>query len=190
MRSALLLLLSACACASLGPPPTRCVTRCGLMLVGDIPKPSDFSYGPGWTCAEFQRAEDESLRAFKVVVDPRFRAACAALKGYRVSVNPAVSWESSYGNGPISGETHCAFQNLDVCNLPPVQSTMTHELGHVIQRCESRGPEDYADHNDDDTHSNWGSDRIWGAIASVHAVGDVDYARCIHADAGTPGCDR
>lgn len=154
IRFQILLLLASCATV----PAPVCVTPCGLELLT--------AGATAWSCPALAEAEAASIEAFDAhVTDVRFRNACALLKGWRLVIMPGADWVDPYKRN-VSGETNCDSWLVQVGERPPLQSSLPHELAHVIQRCmptpfEGSLPESQA------AHANWDRDGINAAIDSV-----------------------
>lgn len=173
MRTFALLLLAGCGLPDAPHLPRldlapKCVTRCGLRLEGPTPEITD---GPQWTCDELQRTEDQILSAFASVEDPRFAQTCGRISGWSITVAPGVFLSESVG-----GVTKCQSGELVVDGLAPLNSSLAHELAHVVQDCRPRGPGD---------HGAWDEDGITGALEQVSTAAYAQYRRCA---GGQPDC--
>lgn len=168
MKYLTLALLFAVACGGSPTADPECVTRCGLRLSGTAPLVLDGQ--PQWSCEELQRTETAILAAFADVKDPRFADACSRISGWTISVAPGVFLDEAVG-----GRTDCSSGTLTVNNLAPLNSTLAHELGHVVQQCRPRGPGD---------HGAWDEDGITAALAVVSSQAYAQYRRCY----GTTAC--
>ena len=160
----------------------ECVSPCGIILMGPIPEPSLGNIGqPSWTCPELVRAESVITQAFATYVkDPRFAsgAACEALRGWKIWINPEPVWASAdfatarNPEGLLAGITFCDSGFSIIGNLPPLDSSLAHELAHVVQRCVPLGP------GLEGGHANWGRDGIQNAIDAVNVLALLDRAAC------------
>lgn len=165
-----------------------CVTRCGVILRDPVP-PVDQRYylnPPQWTCAELQRVEDLSMAAYaRHVTDPRFEGgkACAAVRGYGLKINPQTSWD--FLGIEVSGLTYCGLRSIEVGGTPPIRSSLTHELAHVVQDCAALGPIPANETTSGLQHENWTRDGITAAIDEVQAEGDREFGKvCQRPDGG------
>lgn len=145
----LLMLLTSCAGHH------TCISNCGIWLESN-------KY---WTCEELQDIEDRSMKAFQETLDPRLYS-CRYANGYTLK---QVDARSYIGNGgdPVSGETFCDHGIVVIGNARPRESSFTHELVHVLQRCIPTEP--YAGEVDSQEyyHSNWDRDKINEAIENA-----------------------
>lgn len=168
-----LILLLACGHAA-----PLCVTTCGLQLVSLAPAEDTSRYetgSRGWTCEEFQRVEDASLAAYKkYVTDPRFQNVCAAIKDWPIVVRAEPTWTSE-PNHLVAGLTWCTSGFTEIGNVPPMKSSLVHELMHVVQGCEGQVPWDL----NDVSHSNWERDGLNAAEKAVNTVGQQE-GQCLH----------
>lgn len=142
------------------PVPIACRTTCGLELVGEVPPLTDLYPGArGWSCDEFQLAEDVTISAFERMVDtnadPRFLNSCGALSGVEVQVRPMNTWvdpANPDAGADVAGWDFCDQGFIQVNDAPPMESSLPHELAHAIQNCNATAPV----RKSDPDHSNWG----------------------------------
>ena len=181
------------------PGEVRCVSKCGMMLDGDIPNPSqggavslamfnsDDDY---WTCENFQAAEDEIIAGYAVLVQPHLETSgqftkeqmCENLSGFTVKVVQDAVFK--FGNNDLLGMTQCGRHLVLVNNLPWHMSSMPHELAHVIQKCDADPPNKelvcrapYADWPTERSytgHYNW---EVYGIDAAVELILLNHYAK-------------
>lgn len=175
MKTAILALLLV-GCTQL--PAERCVTTCGMELVGTAPeRHMEYRGQPWWTCEQFQRAEDEIVADYEEKTaqhDARFAVgkACKALKGWKVEVAEVTYWPADMET--VGGLTYCDQGYMLVNAVPPMLSSLAHEVGHAIQNCSPKGPAD----GGDSQHANWGRDGLYGAQQAVDLVGGTDEGHC------------
>lgn len=179
MKTVLLLALSLVACAPQGN--VLCETSCGLKLIGPIPYQDnsltgDYSNMPWWTCENLQDVEDKTLALWQTDVvphDPRFKdyPACQSMNGMELWVHTEEFFWSPDHNSYVEGEAHCDIGYIEVGARPPYTGILTHELSHVAQHCDPKGPpvprdagESDAVYEDANDHANWERDGIRQAI--------------------------
>lgn len=144
-----------------------CVTTCGLRA----PLETDVN-----TCAALQRYEDAALDAFERYVSgwERYKT-CPLLKGWKVLVRLDADYQGNWVTpdgmsllGLTELDTLTVFVGLNMW----VDSSLAHELGHVIEHGLSPGKV-VGD------HKNWTERRICDAVNSV--------SRWFHNDCSNPG---
>lgn len=136
-------------CCTVGNPPD-CITKCGLEI-----------YKPKWKCSDYQLAEDMSMAALVRTADARLTD-CKGLSAWRVEVQSTINFDT-LAKGTVHGITHCNLNYIEIGSDYPPQSSLTHEIVHVLQECVPLPPTD----EQDPDHSNWGRDGIYEAIRSV-----------------------
>lgn len=160
LRVLITILLGACAGNPvLQLPGVICETHCGMRLRG-LSTP-DGGMPQGWTCPLFQQAEDWSLFLLsKHGKDPRVVNGCSNVNGWSMWVHSTPAWFDTI-NRNVAGETYCDSLSFEVGYTHlPMQGSMTHELGHVLQRCAARPP---VDDDEDSSHAGWHRDGIYDA---------------------------
>lgn len=169
-------LLGAClfwlGCAGVNPDGT---SNCAIIVAGDI----DSRFAPSKLDQHtLNQLVNKALDAASLTADWRLNdqtANCQAMVGFRVYTK--ATWNYSIKlhdgrDGPlkdtmVSGHTHCTLKYL-VVGTPERdgrvwwnESSLVHELFHVMQGCESPGP---IDKGEDFQHSNWARDGLNAAI--------------------------
>ena len=139
MKAAAVLLLASCT-----PEPVRCVTTCGVTIVGEAVD-----------CAEFQRLEDELMRRLPVA------GACGRLDGYTAVALPGRT--SIHEGRSVEGWSDCAWRAVyfHADWWKPWRTAFVHELTHAVQDCRTPLPVD--EHRDID-HSDWTRSGIGKAV--------------------------
>lgn len=150
-------------CVACGPQ-VLCRTTHGLELLGPLPPVDQLEPGDvGFTCAAFERAEAVTLQAFdQQGLDPRLHQAGASFEGYQVTVRGDRRWALE-ADPDVQGTAWCDSQQVEIGNSPFLQGALAHELAHVAQHCEARGPLEASDRG----HSHWTEDGIRDALAQV-----------------------
>lgn len=212
-----LLIFSQCGCGA-AQRPAICQTACGMRLVTQPPAQDVYDGGPlanstalmpWWSCENFNAIEAQSLQALyanAAPYDSRFdlHSACDALNGVTVTVRPERHWFDGSDAGYIGndkwvvGLTICdGAPSIQVANHEPADGTITHEMAHVIQRCDPKGPPplvgqdpDY-EADSDPGHLNWGRYGIYAAETQVALIDAVERLRredAVFACGGDAGC--
>jgi len=151
-----------------------CETRCGLALTGyNSSRPDAGIYSgdlpDGWTCKDFQEAEDAAYARFKLTSESRLNGKqgdlCTNIRGWSVTVHPATAWVSSLGDG-IYGQTFCAQNLLEIGNTKNLKETsLYHELVHVAQKCNPSQP---PDRGEDEDHADWTRNGVRAALKDLY----------------------
>lgn len=144
MKLALLLLaVSACGPAH----EIACRSKGGLTVIEPVPA--------GW-CDELQAAEDDFIRAAKLIapVDERFATPTKVFPMFKVHVVAAESWKQAGSGLEITGETRCDAFTICLNNKRPPYGSLGHELAHAVQLCSPKAPYDFKDIQHF-YHSNW-----------------------------------
>lgn len=144
-----LLTVAGCAASS------NCKTKCGL---------SAATLPSSWDCEALQGQENAALWAYKQTSkDPRLKV-CGNLQGFHIEARNEHSWPQGYkpdgGVQKVNGLTYCNSGTVIIGNDKPIDSSLVHELAHVMQNCNPRPPFDESDYY----HSNWDEDGIWDGI--------------------------
>ena len=138
-------LVALCACE-----PVRCVTTCGVTIVGE-----------SVDCAEFQRLEDELMRRLPVA------GACSRLAGYTAVALPGRT--STHEGRSVEGWSDCAWRTVyfHADWWKPWRTAFVHELTHAVQDCRTPLPVDVGQ---DDEHADWGRTGIAAAVLATQRV--------------------
>ncbi len=123
-------------------PDVACTTLAGMRVMNPV---------PDLWCERVQAVEDRALYAFKSLYsfDSRFSEAKARLSNYMIRLNTREKM------GGMEGVTDCDNEVIYLTDVPPMQSTLGHELAHAVQHCTPTMPWDF-DHGEQGWfHSNW-----------------------------------
>ena len=119
---ALLLFLPLVACST-----PECISQAGMRL-----------HGEGWTCREFQLAEDAVLERFGRTFDPRL-ADPSWLRGYDVVLKDEAVFNTVIGE--VTGLTVCMTKTMEIGRSSPLW-VLPHEMAHAMQGCAARTPDE------------------------------------------------
>jgi hypothetical protein len=149
-------LLASCAFLACSSPP-RCVTPCGVVIVGEAVD-----------CVDYARVETELLERLPVA------GACETWRNTTAEAMPGR--ESVHLGRRVEGWSDCVWGALYFhADYPRFWRTaFAHELVHIAQRCETPQPVD--EHRDAD-HSNWSRDGIAKALLDTQDVFMMEDAR-------------
>lgn len=155
-RLALLAIIAILASCS---PRPNCVTRCGVVIVGESVE-----------CDDYQRIEVELLWRIQGALPN----ACEAWSGLTAEALPGV--ESLHLGRRVEGWSDCGWGQMHFhAGFPRAWRTAyAHELVHVAQRCEAPMPID--EHRDVD-HSDWTRSGLGPAVREVRNLLEAEDAR-------------
>lgn len=128
-----------------------CKTKCGLRLYG-----SD-------DCRGLQEAEDKAVEVY----NQHFASVCEKFENWIVVVQPKgfeeTGWNSSAHDGGVVGLTFCKQQEMQIETDDWQKSSLTHEIMHLLEWCDSAQPAS------GDPHAGW--DGGWQVEAIKKAGG-------------------
>lgn len=150
MRSFVLTLALLTACAPGRPFDRDDWSMCGAVAAGDE------HWNKTWLDGK-QLREAETALLYSLARHSKLDLGqgCAALAGLKVHTRATPCWTDQYGRS-VCGLSWCQYGVVEV-GTPPhwphwSRSTLTHELVHVMQGCNTPGE---VDPGMDDDHSNW-----------------------------------
>jgi hypothetical protein len=139
-----------------------CKTACGLLVRNPVPA--------NWTCPRIQETEDLARRMFKYYAkDQRLVGSCESLARYELQVVNEDWWTEPDG-AQVSGRTFCFSGQVKVNKRNPNQSSLSHEMAHILQDCDPTSPWRPCTEQDPhacEYHSNWDNLGIYEAINNV-----------------------
>lgn len=133
-----------------------CRTPCGLEFE-ELPD--------GWTCDNAKEVETAALEAFQATSDDRLKR-CGHVRFYRVEIEHSASFrdlEADGGARVVYATTDCQTRRTVLGSRPYKESSLPHEMVHMLQDCEPLPPFDEKDYY----HSNWERDGITSALKAV-----------------------
>lgn len=146
-----------------------------MRLVGPVPPVDEAVFGKGqpqWTCANWNAAELLALSAYgQTVKDGSFSGACQKLNGWQVAILPTARF-MRFGVS-MAGVTDCSVGGTSIGARPPTQSALTHEIGHIAQRCL---PSVRCADDTDCAHAGWDESGLFAAEVMTLAEGKLSNA--------------